>query len=303
MSLQGPAAQLILDAVHAATARGVAIRLAFNQEHRKAPAVPPPGYVDWDLVKQFGVPLAPIPGEPDLMHHKYAIRDAQAVWTGSTNWTTDSWTREENVIVEVLSTEVAAAYANDFEELWTRRDVALTGHYPPAWIDVGGLQVRPYFAPGRGEKLSHEIAQRLATAQRRVRVCSPVITSGPILGTLAEVIHDGNVEVRGIYDRTQMVEVEHQWAGNPLAAWKIAAFQSVVAAGGFASKVSTPYAAGTTHDYMHAKLTVADDTLFVGSYNLSHSGEQNAENVLEIQSPELAEAAAAFVDRLIMRYR
>ena len=34
---------------------------------------------------------------------------------------------------------------------------------------------------------------------------------------------------------------------------------------------------------MHAKLTVADDTVFLGSFNLSRSGEQNAENMLEIR--------------------
>ena len=36
---------------------------------------------------------------------------------------------------------------------------------------------------------------------------------------------------------------------------------------------------------MHAKVTVADDTVFVGSFNLSRSGEMNAENVLEIHDP------------------
>jgi phosphatidylserine/phosphatidylglycerophosphate/cardiolipin synthase-like enzyme len=47
---------------------------------------------------------------------------------------------------------------------------------------------------------------------------------------------------------------------------------------------------------MHAKLTVADDVVFTGSYNLSHSGELNAENVLEIRDAELAERLAAWVD-------
>jgi phosphatidylserine/phosphatidylglycerophosphate/cardiolipin synthase-like enzyme len=53
---------------------------------------------------------------------------------------------------------------------------------------------------------------------------------------------------------------------------------------------------------MHAKVTVADDVLFVGSYNLSHSGEQNAENVLELEDPELAERLAAYVDEIRARY-
>ena len=40
---------------------------------------------------------------------------------------------------------------------------------------------------------------------------------------------------------------------------------------------------------MHAKVTVCDDTVFVGSFNLSRSGEKNAENVLEIEDAALAD--------------
>jgi phosphatidylserine/phosphatidylglycerophosphate/cardiolipin synthase-like enzyme len=56
------------------------------------------------------------------------------------------------------------------------------------------------------------------------------------------------------------------------------------------------------HDYMHAKVTVADDVVFVGSFNLSHSGEQNAENVLEIPDPALAEQLASYIDSVRARY-
>jgi len=56
------------------------------------------------------------------------------------------------------------------------------------------------------------------------------------------------------------------------------------------------------HDYMHAKVTVADDTVFVGSFNLSHSGELNAENVLELEDPQLADRLAAFVDEVRNKY-
>ena len=53
---------------------------------------------------------------------------------------------------------------------------------------------------------------------------------------------------------------------------------------------------------MHAKVTVADDTVFVGSFNLSHSGELNAENVVELTDPQLADQLAAFVDEVRARY-
>jgi phosphatidylserine/phosphatidylglycerophosphate/cardiolipin synthase-like enzyme len=79
-------------------------------------------------------------------------------------------------------------------------------------------------------------------------------------------------------------------------------FASVLQRLPFAGKRSTPWAPDTPHDFMHAKVTVADDTLFVGSFNLSRSGEQNAENVLELHDPELATRMAAFVDAVRARY-
>ena len=45
------------------------------------------------------------------MHHKYIVRDGADVWTGSTNWTLDSWTRQENVLATLSDPVVAAAYA------------------------------------------------------------------------------------------------------------------------------------------------------------------------------------------------
>ena len=53
---------------------------------------------------------------------------------------------------------------------------------------------------------------------------------------------------------------------------------------------------------MHAKVVVADDTTFVGSFNFSRSGERNAENVLEIRDAAIADRMAAYVDELRARY-
>ena len=42
--------------------------------------------------------------------------------------------------------------------------------------------------------------------------------------------------------------------------------------------------------------------MFVGSFNLSRSGEKNAENVLEIEDAAIADRCAAFVDAVRARY-
>src|SRR3954468_23885727 len=106
LRLPGPVGDRVGDALRAARDRGVAVRIAFNldePEPEARPFEPPPPRTEPSLLEQLGVPLAPIPGWRDLMHHKYVVRDGAAVWTGSTNWTLDSWEREENVLVAVES--------------------------------------------------------------------------------------------------------------------------------------------------------------------------------------------------------
>jgi phosphatidylserine/phosphatidylglycerophosphate/cardiolipin synthase-like enzyme len=282
----------------------------FNQDHALAIPVPAPPQIDWafvDQLKSIGVQIKPISGVPDLMHHKYVVRDAgtpaASVLTGSTNWTNDSWNREENAMFTIASSEVAADFAANFEGLWENPIVALSGRISSPWSALAdGTRVRPYFCPGRSLKLVHAMSRSIASAQKRIRVCSPVITSGPILGTLAETCEQGKVDVSGVYDATQMDEVQHQWTSRTGAAWKIAAFHTITSAAHFGGKRSTPYAKGSIHDFMHAKILVADDYVYAGSFNLSHNGESNAENVIQIESAALADLCAAYIDQVAARY-
>jgi phosphatidylserine/phosphatidylglycerophosphate/cardiolipin synthase-like enzyme len=290
--------EIVRGALIAVQKRGVAVRLAYNLDHAKEVPVPPPPITDPNALEAQPFPTAAIPGVPDLRHHKYVVRDAASVWTGSMNWTADSWTREENVVVTVDSPAIAARYRDDFEQLWTTRIVAHSGKVDTSPADG----MRAWFCPGRGEKLAHRIAKAIGSAQRRVRIASPVISSAPILGTLAQVASDGRVDLAGVVDATQIAEVLQQWHENGNAEWKAPLLRTALTRAPFSGKVTTPYAPGSVHDYMHAKVTVADDTIFVGSFNLSHSGELNAENVLEIQDPQLAERLAGFVDAVHARY-
>ena len=50
------------------------------------------------------------------------------------------------------------------------------------------------------------------------------------------------------------------------------------------------------------RIVDADDVVFLGSFNLSRSGEENAENVLEIADAGLAERLAGWIDELRARY-
>ena len=292
---------MVAGAIRDAAARGVGVRILYNVDHRNPIPVPPPPEPDVELISSLGVPAKAVAGVPDLMHHKFVVRDGGSVWTGSMNWTDDSWSRQENVVVTVESPELAEAFVADFDQLWSKDLVEETGFVPPSRLHVDGLLVRPWFTPGYGEDLSARIARTMARAKRRVRVCSPVITAAPVLATLAQLVSERRPDVAGCLDAAQIQGVVFQWRQNGNVAWKLPLLERVLS-GHFTGKPSTPYGTGPVHDFMHAKIVVADDIVFVGSFNLSRSGEQNAENVLELHDPALAESLSAYVDEVRHRY-
>src|SRR3954449_11722138 len=288
-------------AIKDAHARGVAVRILYNVDHANPIPVRPPPAPDVQLIASLGVPAKAVAGVPDLMHHKYVVRDGSAVWTGSLNWTDDSWSVQENVVVTVASSELAHAFTLDFEELWGGKDVEHSGFVEPRPVDVDGVRVRPWFTPGFADALTARIAKKIGHAER-VRILSPVITTAPVLATLAQRIADGSGDIAGCVDGTQIEDVIRQWTANGNVSWKIPLLQQVLA-GEFTGKRSDPWQpTGSLHNFMHAKLVVADDVVFTGSFNLSHSGEKNAENVLEIADAGLAQQLSAFVDEVRVRY-
>jgi phosphatidylserine/phosphatidylglycerophosphate/cardiolipin synthase-like enzyme len=300
--LRPETAAIVGGAIREAAARGVAVRFVYNVDHRNPIPVPPPPEPDVQLIASLGVPERAIAGVPDLMHHKYAIRDGEAVWTGSMNWTDESFAIQENVLATVASREVAARYTADFEQLWATGDVERSGFVDPVPLSVNGTQIRAWFTPGNGEALSVRIAKHIARARRRVRICSPVLTAAPVLAELAQLVSEGELDIAGCVDAPQLHGVIYQWGENGNVSWKLPLLQRVLEAP-FSGKPSTPWEPeGTPHDFMHAKVTVADDVVFTGSFNLSRSGERNAEDVLEIHDAELADRLAGYVDEVRALY-
>src|SRR5215211_4750115 len=151
--LPDPAGAVVAGALREAAARGVSVRIAYNEDHGKDLPVPPPPRTRPDILAELPCELAAIPGTPDLMHHKYAVRDGEAVLTGSTNWTEDSWSLQENVMLTVDSSPLAASFGANFEELWRTRDVERTGRIEPEPVKGTGHTARLHARQGhRGRR-------------------------------------------------------------------------------------------------------------------------------------------------------
>ncbi len=313
MHLTGDAAALVRDALQERRQAGVSIRIAYDSGDEVGTALAqanePKTTQTGAFLAASGLPLCPIASQGNLMHQKYVVRDAYTpqaqVWTGSSNFTDDSWTHQENNCLIIPSVELANHYARDFEELWASGNIQTTGT-----LDTGQVvlhyagQAAPTtvaFAPGKGPWIDIHIAQALLSARREVTLACVVLTSGHILGALGDLMHQG-VPIDGVYDRTQMEGVFVQWQQVPHNHWKPPAFQAIVDYGRLVGKNSTPYTPTSVHDFMHNKVMVVDDTVITGSYNFSRNAEFNAENVLLIENAALAATYRAYIRRLAARF-
>ncbi|MDP9372942.1 MAG: phospholipase D-like domain-containing protein [Chloroflexota bacterium] len=312
--LSEPLGAAFAGALRERAAAGVAVRIAYDADKPEPPVLaggmdPAPGGTG-RFVQSLGHPWRRI-GGPKLMHHKYIVRDAgkpdARVWTGSANATDDAWTLQENNIVEIASPRIAAYYARDFADLWRAGTIGASGSFDTEWVELryagAPLRARVLFSPGRGPAIDYDVARRVAGTRRRVRVCSMLLNSSALLVALGDVLYEGQAPVSGIYDRTQMEGVLEQWQGLPHNRWKIGAVRDIVAAAGLLGKASTPYSPDAPHDFMHNKVLVVDDTVITGSYNFSHSAQLNAENLLLLESPALADRYSAYIDHLMETYQ
>jgi len=317
--LSDPLKAIVAGAMQERAAAGVAIRIAYDADKPEPPLVAqgmdpaPPG--TGAFVRSLGYPYRRI-GGPKLMHNKYIVRDLSdpdaadasgaSVWTGSTNFTDDSWNVEENNILQIASPDFARFYARDFADLWREGEIGTSGSFDTTPVDLTyagtPLTARVFFSPGRGPQIDDEVARRVSGARRRVRIWSMLINSGALISALGDLLAAGNVPVSGVYDRTQMASVLTQWQDVPQNVWKIGALRQIVAQAGLIGKNSTPYRPDTIHDFMHAKALVVDDTVITGSYNFSRSAEFNAENLLVLENAALADRYSAFVDHLMTKY-
>jgi phosphatidylserine/phosphatidylglycerophosphate/cardiolipin synthase-like enzyme len=300
---------------------GVAIRIAFDAATNPEPQVSPaeaPALLEADkkppgtesFVRSFAnvATLKAITGYRVLMHNKYIVRDAllpsAAVFTGSANYTNDSWGLQENNLLFVNSQPLAMHYARDFADLWSRGRIReRAGSSDVSSVAIGDIDVAIGFTPDESPAVVKEIVGAITGAQTSLRVASVVISSGPILAALSEAI-DRGIALDGLYDGPQMDQVEWQWRAAHVGADKVNTWQKV--AHRLTRKNSIPFdihQPQQPHNFMHNKLVLADDTVIMGSFNLSNHAMGNAENVLLIKDAKIAQQYGTYLTDLIAKYR
>jgi phosphatidylserine/phosphatidylglycerophosphate/cardiolipin synthase-like enzyme len=318
--LRDEAATIVAEGLRSQARKGVQIRIAYDSAtDLGADALPTaaPSHLESDqkllgtdsFVRSFAdvAQVTSITGYRVLMHNKYILRDVAspdaAVFTGSSNYTNDSWGLQDNNLLCLRSQQLASYYAKDFNDLWSRRKIVdSTGYRDAGTLRMNDVPVTIAFTPGDGPMVLKEIVGAIAAARNRLYVASVVLSSGPILAALSEAI-DRGLPLAGIYDGPQMDQVERQWNATNLGTDKINTWQKV--ARHLVRKNSIPFDRqnkSQPHNFMHNKLVVADQIVVTGSFNLSNHAMGNAENVLLIRDAVIADSYAKYIQRLMTSY-
>jgi phosphatidylserine/phosphatidylglycerophosphate/cardiolipin synthase-like enzyme len=313
-------ADVVVGALTDAAGDGIAVRIAYDAgkpastDHATFALIgsdpAPPGTSEW-VTEHFGGTAVQVRAitapSGNLMHSKYVVVDGahraqtSAVWTGSTNFTDDAWTVQEDNILILASEQLAAAYAHDFADMWASGKIGGSGEGDQGTAKIGSATVGWDFAPGDGKAIDQALTAAINAASSRVLVASMVITSHTVVAALAAAIGRG-VDVSGIYDGGQMRPIEQEWSTTSYDEQVLEDWRAVKAH--LSAKPSTPYTPTSTHDFMHNKIAICDEELFTGSYNFSADAEKNAENQLTItDDATIIGQFADYVTAITVAYR
>jgi phosphatidylserine/phosphatidylglycerophosphate/cardiolipin synthase-like enzyme len=254
---------VLTQAVLAARARGVAVRMVTDDEH---------GFNDADsTIPQFvaaGIPVV-TDGRKALMHNKFMILDSQVVWTGSWNYTINDTYRNNNNALAIRAQKVVQDYQAEFDEMFLGNQFGPTSpsNTPFPLFTQNGLPIQVAFAAE--DKVTPAIFVALSQAQRAIDFMAFSFTFDDIGGVIETKAQQG-IHVRGIFETT----------GSETRASEL---RSMYCAGLEMRQDGNPFV-------LHHKVFIIDGvTIVTGSFNFSAGArDDNDENLIIITDPDLA---------------
>lgn len=254
---------VLTEAVLAARARGVAVRMVTDDEH---------GFNDADsTIPQLvaaGIPVV-TDGRSALMHNKFMILDSQVVWTGSWNYTINDTYRNNNNALAIRAQKVVQDYQTEFDEMFLNGQFGPTSlsNTPFTNLTQNGVPIQVYFASE--DKVNPAIYVALSQAQRSIDFMAFSFTFDDLGGVIETKAQQG-IHVRGIFETT----------GSETRSSEL---RSMYCAGLEMRQDGNPFV-------LHHKVFIIDGvTVVTGSFNFSEGArDSNDENLIIITDPDLA---------------
>ena len=257
----------VAEALIAAKERGVDVRWVTDDEHGLE-ADEEPGHGQFAMLEEAGIEVRS-DTRSALMHNKFWIFDGEAVWTGSTNVTVNGIFKQNNNVLYIRSTRLAAIYEAEFQEMWDGEfGPRSPSQLPNQSVTVNGSPIQVVFTSEDGA-LEQAIIPRVKAAQKSIRFMAFSFTDFPLAAAMIDRANDG-VDVKGVFEKVG-------------SSTDSAELRTLYCAGVPARRDGNP-------SFLHHKVIIVDERIVMtGSLNYSTSAEEsNDENVLIIDNPEIA---------------
>jgi phosphatidylserine/phosphatidylglycerophosphate/cardiolipin synthase-like enzyme len=231
------------------------------------------------VVRDAGIVIVP-DERSAIMHHKFAVRDGEEIWTGSWNLTVGDTYRLNNNAFRMRSPELARAFTEEFDTMFVQKRFGAgraRGNVTPP-VQVGSMRVQVLFAPEDG--VAERIADRINQATSQVRFLAFSFTHDGIGQAVLGRARAG-ASAAGVFERTGSETRFSEY--GPMKQAGLDVYQD-----------GNPYV-------MHHKVFVLDGrTTLVGSFNFSDSADKdNDENLLVVEDAGFAARYLEEVDRML----
>jgi phosphatidylserine/phosphatidylglycerophosphate/cardiolipin synthase-like enzyme len=267
----------VAEALIAARQRGVDVRWVTDDEHGLE-ADEEPGRGQFAMLQEAGIEVRS-DDRSALMHNKFWLFDGQIVWTGSTNITESGIFRQDNNVLVIQSTELAAIYEREFQEMWDGQ----FGPRSPSTLDeqivtINGSRIVVVFT-SEDPALENAIVPLVNSATESIRFLTFSFTDYPLADTMSQRFKSG-VDVAGVFERF----------GSETEAAELRTLMCR----------SVPVKQDGNPGFLHHKVIVVDEQLVItGSMNYSTNAEEsNDENVIIIDNEEIARLYLQEFDRV-----
>jgi len=271
---------VILNAVNAAFARGVRVRVIYEDDNANLSVNSlNPG------IRKVARPAGGATNTSSIMHNKFVIVDANStnpnvpwVWTGSMNWTPAQLNTDRNNVIAIQDQALARVYTLEFEEMWGSNTATpgtnLFGSRKtdntPHHLMIGGKHVESYFSPT--DNVNGRLLDAIGSADNDLHFESMLITRSDLARAIVAQTTSRNI--LGCSDG--LVNDTSGTAGY--------SFRIIRAA--FGNRMILKRVSGIMH---HKTLIVdagagqSDPLVFVGSHNWTLSADtENDENTLVV---------------------
>ena len=255
--------QSLTDAVLAAHARGVQVRMVVDDEHTIRDSQ--------STINQLINAGIPVVGDnrSALMHNKFMILDGVTVWTGSWNYSINDTYRNNNNAVALRSQKIVQNYQTEFNEMFVDKRFGSTSpeNTPNISFAQNGIPIQVYYASE--DPVLPALIATLGRATKSIRFMNFSFTDFDVAKVIIERAQAG-VTAQGIFETT----------GSQTEASEL---RTLFCAGVPARQDGGKY-------ILHHKVFIIDDTTVVtGSFNISSNATRsNDENLIIISDPDLA---------------